>query len=61
MTIEWVQSMEQYIIGNATVNIHGSADPDKLKAATEHFLKQVKIKRKKVQREARKEAYCQSV
>ena len=53
--------MEQCIIGNATVNIHGSPDPERLKAATEQFLKQVIIKRKKVQREARKETHGQSV
>lgn len=43
--------MEQYIIGKATVNIHGAADPENLKAATERFLKQVVIKKKRRRRQ----------
>lgn len=39
--------MEQYIIGKATVNIHGSPDHERLKEATERFLRQVVIKKKR--------------
>ena len=39
--------MEQYIIGNATIRISGKCDPDKLKAATEKFLKKAALKKRK--------------
>lgn len=40
--------MTEYKIGNATVRIHGAADKEKIKVATELFLKKVeKNKRRK--------------
>lgn len=33
--------MEEYRIGKAIVRVHGSPDPEKLKAATAQFLKEV--------------------
>ena len=49
--------MTEYKIGNATVRVHGTPDPDNLKAATLKFLKQVEQQRKKARNEARKEPY----
>lgn len=44
--------MTEYKINNATVRIHGTVDHDKLKAATERYLKRaeacLKAKRKEV-------------
>lgn len=39
--------MTEYKIGNATVRIHGSADQEKIKAATTLFLKKVDAARRK--------------
>ena len=40
--------MTEYKIGPAIVRIHGEADTEKIKAATERFLKQIeKRKRRK--------------
>lgn len=39
--------MTEYKFGNATVRVHGSPDPDNLKAATLKFLKQAANQRKK--------------
>lgn len=39
--------MEQYKIGCAVVRVHGSTDRDRLKAATEKFLKKAENQRKK--------------
>lgn len=41
-----------YKIGNATVQIHGKIDPDKLKAATVEFLKSVERQKKSKEKEA---------
>ena len=38
--------MEQYKIGRATVRIHGAADHDKIKAASERFMKRAIAARK---------------
>ena len=38
--------MEEYKIGRATVRIHGAADHDKIKAASERFMKRVIAARK---------------
>lgn len=38
--------MTEYKIGPAIVRIHGEADKEKIKAATERFLKQVEKKKK---------------
>lgn len=38
--------MTEYKIGNATVRIHGSVDREKLKAATERYLKKVEAQKK---------------
>lgn len=38
--------MTEYKIGNAIVRIHGEADKEKIKAATERFLKQIEKKKK---------------
>ena len=38
--------MTEYKIGNAIVRIHGEADKEKIKSATERFLKQVEKKKK---------------
>lgn len=38
--------MTEYKIGNAIVRIHGEADVEKIKAATERFLKRVEKKKK---------------
>lgn len=38
--------MTEYRVGNAVVRIHGEADQEKLKAATEKFLKKVHTARK---------------
>ncbi len=32
---------EVYTIGKATVRIHGKADPDKVRAATERYVKRM--------------------
>jgi hypothetical protein len=48
--------MEQYKIGPAIVRIHGDYDLEKVKAATTQFLKKAEAQRKKVHREAIKEA-----
>lgn len=49
----------EYIIGKATVRIHGNCDPDGLKAATLKFLKKAEAQRKKEVKkiEARKKAH----
>lgn len=39
--------MTEYIIGKAKVRVHGSPDPDRLKEATEKFLKKAEIQRKR--------------
>lgn len=39
--------MTEYRIGNATIRLHGTPDVDKVKTATERFLKRVEAKRKK--------------
>lgn len=39
--------METFKIGNATVRIHGAVDQEKIKAATEKFLKKVEAHKKK--------------
>jgi hypothetical protein len=39
--------MEQYKIGNAVVRIHNEPNQDKIRTATERFLKQVQIQKKK--------------
>lgn len=39
--------MTEYRIGNATIRLHGTPDADKVKTATERFLKRVEAKRKK--------------
>lgn len=39
--------MTEYIIGKATVRIHGSYDLENVKAATTQFLKKVEVQRKK--------------
>lgn len=33
--------MAEYKVGNATVRIHGSVNPEVLKSATERFMKKV--------------------
>ena len=38
--------MTEYKIGNTTVRIHGEVDTEKIKAATERFLKQIEKKKK---------------
>lgn len=38
--------MTEYKINNATVRIHGETDKEKIKAATERFLKQIEKKKK---------------
>lgn len=38
--------MQEYKINNATVRIHGEADKEKIKAATERFLKRIEKKKK---------------
>lgn len=38
--------MTEYKIGNAIVRIHGEANTEKIKAATERFLKQIEKKKK---------------
>lgn len=39
-------AMKEYKIGVATVRIHGNADPEKVKKATEKYLKKVERSRK---------------
>lgn len=43
--------MEEYKIpckiGSATVRVHGTADPDRLRAATEKFLKKAQAQKKR--------------
>lgn len=46
----------EFKINKATVRIHSEPDQERLKTATEQFLKQVLIQRKKVRSEAQKEA-----
>lgn len=46
--------MTEYIIGNATVRIHGTPDRQRLEVATAKFLKTAERQRKKAD-EARKE------
>ena len=38
--------MTEYKIGPAIVRIHGEADREKIKSATERFLKQIEKKKK---------------
>lgn len=42
--------MTEYKIGPAIVRIHGEADTEKIKAATERFLKQIEKKKKETQK-----------
>lgn len=44
--------MTEYKIGSATVRVHGTPDRDKLKSASERFMKQVIAAKKKAAREA---------
>lgn len=46
--------MTEYKIGSATVRVHGTPDRDKLKAASERFMKQVLAAKKKAAREVDK-------
>ena len=46
--------MQEYIFPKAKVRIHGSCDPENLKAATEIFLKKVERKRKNEQKNKKK-------
>lgn len=46
--------MTEYKIGAATVRIHGEADRERIKAATEKFAKRVLIARQKQRKEAGK-------
>lgn len=39
--------MTEYKIGPAIVRIHGEADREKIKSATERFLKRVEARKKK--------------
>lgn len=39
--------MEQYKIGRATVRVHGAADHERIRAASERFMKRVIAERKK--------------
>lgn len=48
--------MEQYKIGPATVRIHGTADREKIKAASERFMKRVVAARKKASKAEQKGA-----
>lgn len=43
--------MEQYNINNAIVRIHNEPNQEKIRVATEKFLKQVQVIRKKKQKE----------
>lgn len=43
-------NMTEYKINNATVRIHGEADKENIKAATERFLKQIEKKKKEKQK-----------
>ena len=47
--------MEEYKIGRATVRVHGAADPDRLRAASERFMKRVIAARKKEQANAKQQ------
>ena len=50
--------MTEYKLGYATVRIHGNVNRDNVKAATERFVKKAMMqKKRRVQSEARKEAY----
>lgn len=44
------RTMEEYRFGNATVRIHGEYEINKLKSATEKFLKKAEAQRKRVQK-----------
>lgn len=46
--------MTEYKIGNAVVRIHGTADPETIKAATEKFLKKVEAAKRKKEKEKQK-------
>ena len=46
--------MTEYIIGKAKVRVHGSPDPDNLKAATLKFLKKAEAHRKKLKKEGQR-------
>lgn len=45
--------MTEYKIKNATVRIHGNADPEKVRSATEKYLKKV-VRSKKNEKEKKK-------
>lgn len=45
--------MTEYKFDNCTVRIHGSIDPEKLKAATEAYLKKVVRSRKNKAKECK--------
>lgn len=47
--------MEQYKIGRATVRVHGAVDQDKIRSASERFMKRVIAARKKAAAEERRE------
>ena len=49
--------MTEYQFKNAKVRVHGTPDPDNLKTATQKFLKQVMIQRKKVGKSDRQKAH----
>ena len=46
--------MAEYKIGNATVRIHGSADPEYIKEATTAFIKRAEAQKRKSVRKERK-------
>ena len=46
--------MECYKIGNAVIRVHGNPDRDKLKMASEQFMKKVIAARKKALKEGQK-------
>lgn len=48
--------MTEYIIGNATVRIHGTPDRQRLEAATAKFLKAAERQRRK--NEKAEESHC---
>ena len=45
--------MTEYKIGNATVRIHGSADQEKIKAATTAFLKKADAAKRRKEKECK--------
>lgn len=47
--------MTEYIIGKATVRIHGNYDLENVKAATAQFLKKAESQRKRCQKSKQEE------